>query len=383
MTSTIVHPRPVVAALGLADRVPAAPINLDAAFIIAHSSAGFAVTVDAVTSRYTERVRVGVDAVATVLVEVAGRQTIETCPLAEVWRLADAGLTVRQVALVEPGLWSYGWASTEHSGTRWVVQVTQGTGAPGALGAFSDLYRRLLPSKAGETARARSTARRVAGTVSAETTPERYAAARALVGGSGISYLGAVAYGEQQDRGEPPLSWALLRDRHVVAHSAPSTPDAPLGRLARLRSAAAAELARDVSGRTRNDLKGSSFALASTSRTYRVKDAGEVDGVTWAMMHAPNRHRLRWSDPTGEKAVALASGALGPSQLAAVGTDLGAAINEAAERWECLGLTRRQVQVAVLRDFGFRQEDIADRLGIARSTVANTVRAIRKKFREA
>lgn len=380
MLSTTAHPRPVVATLGLADRLPAEPVIIDSSSIVAHSRAGFCITVDAWTERYTEKTRVGPDALAAIHAEIDGREIVETRPVAQVWRLADAGMAITRLSIVDPGLWSWAWASVDHGGSTWTVQITQGTGAPGALGAFSELYRRLLPSSPGETGRARATARRVADTVTAETAPERYAGARALVGGSGISYLGDVASGEQEDRGEPPLSWCILRNREVIARSAPPTPDAPLGRLARLRSAAAASLARDVSGRSRTNIKGSSLALASTSRTYRVRDAGEVDGGQWAMMHAPNKHLLRWSDRTGEKAVALASGALGPSQAAAIGQDLGAATTQVAERWMKLGLTHRQLQVAVLRDFGYRQEDIADRLGIARSTVANTVAAIRRKF---
>lgn len=283
-------------------------------------------------------------------------------PVAESWRLADAGLRVSAMSIADAGVWGVALAMTEHQHSVWTVLVTDGSGA-GAAVTRSDAFGALLPRNGSpETQRARSSARRV----SADRTRREESHLRqdkGLVAGAITAYLGDWAMAE--DAGLPPSSWGIWRDAVVVSSGGTKPGTGVLGRLARLRGRSAAELSRDVAGRTRTGRPGTA--------NVPLTDNPEV----LARATVRGKDYLQWSDPTGDRATALASGAATLAEAADL-WPTSEAERRTFETWLAVGLTFRQAQVLLFQQAGFTQDEIALRLGIARSTVAGTLAAARK-----
>lgn len=413
ITTAMDHPWEVLETLGLGDRVQGDAVGIDGVTLANHIRAGivWTTTLSDNGSGYDTTARTGRDATVTATAEApAGRgvATYRQMPLSDLLRLCHAGYVPTVCHLDHPGVSAFGVCLREIGGEPWYFDARRLTGAPAAL-IDRSLCSVLLPEKkprgmksAPEIDRARVSSRRIA----SEGSPlqsKRWEAARSVVAGAAIDYLDKVGRGDEEDRGQPPVGWEVRRGRDVYARGGTRSPNAALGRLARIRSVAAAALAVDISGRSKTGAKGSTQRLQSTSAPMVVEDpytgerkvipgddAGTIYGEAlnagssfWSADPHNRSHMIPWHDPTGDFAVALADGLVDIGDAAAMlGESLGEDLTGAVARWMQVGLTKRRAEVLLRKGFGMTEDEIAAALGISRGTVAATVSAARRYLRD-
>jgi DNA-binding CsgD family transcriptional regulator len=262
------------------------------------------------------------------------RRFDETIPLADLWRLPAAGLTLEQVEPVFSATAVFGLAETVDSqGHLWASVLWDQRGAPVAL-LDPSTFNRLL----GKGAEARRVAQ-VSG-ASGDTRPIAASTAQEYLAGQ---------QDDLTDDGPRPLWWRVFRFETLstAATNGLSTgPGDP--RRYRLRTQVAGSIVSDATGRTKPSLKGSSWR-----------------GKPLAYVTRRRPDEIAWFDPTGDAGVELAERTQGTRVL---------------DRLRAAGLTDRQAHMLASAEAGFSHGEIAQAFGCTVSTVKNTVRTARRKL---
>jgi hypothetical protein len=323
--------------------------------------------------------------------------------LADLWRYPEAGVKLKTV---EPhpeirGVALFGLAETMGpDGRLWASVVWDMRNAPVAL-LDPETFSKLMIGN--DRRRIDQVARRdSADPVSGQTAP--WANQRAIGATAAQVYL-ADQQDNPTDDGQLSLWWQVFRfDTLSVADSngPPIRPGAPQRRH-RLRGAVATMVSKDATGRSKLWAKGSSWRFKRQgSDVVNELAAAREEAIHAGRQHpeglegddgpgsmGPISHRRKdevaWVDPTGATGVALAEGMPVSRILQSVVTPTSAdrrAIGEVIRRLRDAGLSERQAYMLANAEAGFRHDEIARGFACSVSTVANTVRASRRKLEQ-
>jgi DNA-binding CsgD family transcriptional regulator len=313
-----------------------------------------------------------------------GRTFSEVIALADLWRLPAAGLELEEVTPAHSATAVVGLAETWDGRSRsaYASFVWDLRGAPVAL---------LQPQTFADLMGTGNDARRVDGARKPidddRTLPELVPAVanHRVIGATAASSYLTRQIDDPGDDGVPPLLWWVYRLGDDGATSAVAWPwdrSAPHRRW-RIRQAVSTAISYDYSGRAKPWAKGSSRRWQEPEAApdlpvyvYHAQSPGSMGPIA----RGPG---AAWLDPTGETATALADGMPASRILRRVITPEASdrrAIGEVVRRLRDVGLTERQAYMLANAEAGFPHDEIARGFGCSVSTVANTVRAARKKL---
>jgi DNA-binding CsgD family transcriptional regulator len=342
------------------------------------------------------------DEVTVTITSADDRITDMAVSLADLWRYPEAGVKLKTV---EPhpeisGVAVFGLAQTMGpDGRLWASAIWDMRNAPVALldpETFSELMIGNDRRRIDQVARRDS-----ADPVSGQTAP--WANQRAIGATAAQVYL-ADQQENPTDDGQLSLWWQVFRfDTLSVADSngPPIRPGAPQRRH-RLRGAVATMVSKDATGRSKLWAKGSSWRFKRPAADVDEVAGGDPEERLWGNRQVPGlegddgpgapgpvsprrRDEIAWLDRTGDTGIALAEGMPVSRILQSVVTPTSAdrrAIGEVIRRLRDAGLSERQAYMLANAEAGFPHDEIARGFGCSVSTVANSVRAARRKLEQ-